>query len=118
VYAADVQGGPIISRHNLTLDKPGTYAACAYMAESSSDTAPEFMSATPFTVGYCKVPRLRNLSLTRARKRLKQAGCRLGRVTKPKHARSSRLVVRRQRVLKGRTLRYAAKVGVTLGRRH
>ena len=61
----------------------------------------------------CRVPRLRGASLPTARKRLKRAGCRLGRVRRPRGA-ARRLVVKRQSRRAGRSVPRSTKVNVTL----
>ena len=65
----------------------------------------------------CKVPRLRKLTLAKARKRLKAAGCRVGKVRKPRGVKASRLVVRKQSRRAGSTASRSAKVNLTLARK-
>ncbi len=65
----------------------------------------------------CVVPRLRGLSLSRARRALSAAHCRLGRVTRPRARRGRRLpplVVRSSRPGTGAVLAENASVAVTL----
>lgn len=68
----------------------------------------------PAVARRCKVPRLTGLTLKRAASRLRAAGCRLGRVKKPKRGRTG-LVVRSQTRRAGTKVAAGAKVGVTLG---
>lgn len=67
----------------------------------------------------CRVPKLTNLSLTRARRALTKARCKLGKVTRPKVKRGHRaprnLVVRKQSRRAGTSLPAGAHVNVTLG---
>jgi polyhydroxybutyrate depolymerase len=79
----------------------------------------------PLTVGVsspsgatkrCVVPKLSGHSLTGARHRLAQAGCALGKVTRPKHRRpGQKLVVRHQSVKAGSRRSAGSKIRVTLG---
>jgi hypothetical protein len=69
----------------------------------------------------CRVPRLRGLTLTAARRKLQRANCRLGRVTKPPKSvlrlpfnRGQRLVVQRQSERPGVKKPNGQKVGVAL----
>ena len=65
------------------------------------------------TARRCRVPKLRGASLPTARKRLKRAGCRLGKVRRPRGA-ARRLVVKRQSRRAGRSVPLSTKVNVTL----
>lgn len=85
---------------------------------AGSDHAFTTKTATPPVV--CKVPKLTNLTLGRARTALKRAHCKLGKVAYPRarHGRrASRrgLVVRRQSRKPGTKLANGAHVNVTLG---
>ncbi len=62
----------------------------------------------------CRVPRLSGSTLKRARERLRQAHCGLGRVKRPRHSRGT-LVVRGQSHSAGVSLAADAKVNLTLG---
>jgi hypothetical protein len=62
----------------------------------------------------CVVPRLRGLSLTAAKSRLRAAHCRLGRVRSPR-TRHGGLVVTSQSVPAGRRLARGSRVNVSLG---
>ena len=64
----------------------------------------------------CKVPKLKGLTLPRAKKKLKAAHCALGRVTKPRHARGT-LVVSRTSPRAGTRHRAGTKVKLTLRKR-
>ncbi len=66
----------------------------------------------------CRVPRLKGLTLARARVRLRRAHCRLGRVERPGGATKGPLVVRSQSLSSGRVRPAGKKVNVRLGRRY
>ena len=83
-------------------------------SSSSQGTPP---SSTPAGVQRCRVPKLRKLTLAKAKRRLKAAGCRVGKVRKPRGAAARRLVVRKQSRRAGSTVPSATKVNLTLGRR-
>lgn len=75
-------------------------------------TRPPVAARTPV----CKVPSLRNATLTQARARLRSAHCALGKVTTPRKLKKHRgLVVRGQSRRAGSSTRSGAKVDVTLG---
>jgi Ca2+-binding RTX toxin-like protein len=63
----------------------------------------------------CRVPKLRKLTLAKAKQRLKKAGCRLGKVRKPRGAR--RLVVKKQSRKAGRSVPRGTRVSVTMAPR-
>jgi hypothetical protein len=69
----------------------------------------------------CRVPKLKGLSLPKARRKLKAAHCRLGKVKRPKvkkrHGKRVRLVVKKQSPKAGKVLAKNSKVRVTLGPR-
>jgi subtilisin family serine protease len=76
-----------------------------------------------WTVTQCKVPRLRGKTLVRARRALRRARCRLGRVVRPRAARGARarrrraarpLVVRGSRPRAGAVRTHGARVRLTL----
>jgi len=62
----------------------------------------------------CKVPRLRGMSLTAARKALTKAGCKLGTVQRKRRPSGKAGRVLAQKVPPGRSLRAGARVGVVL----
>lgn len=77
---------------------------------------------SPATVGWtvlqCKVPKLKRLTLRKAKRALTKAHCKLGKVTKPrkrKHHKPPALVVRASKPKAGRLLVADAKVKLTLG---
>jgi hypothetical protein len=70
-----------------------------------------------WTVTQCKVPRLKGKTLRRARRALRRARCKLGRVTRPRGARRGRrvaLVVKSSRPRAGAVRTDGARVNVTL----
>lgn len=92
-------GGPIHSLCNNAIAgnaSPGAFtdeAQCGSPAAPASPvvpTPPSTPSAPVATPGvkYCSVPKLTGLSVTTARAKLKEAGCKLGTVTKQKASRS------------------------------
>jgi subtilisin family serine protease len=64
----------------------------------------------------CKVPRLKGKSLRRAKRALRAAHCKLGRVKKPRGARAGRLVVTKSKPRAGALRADGTKVRLTLGR--
>lgn len=71
-----------------------------------------------WTVLQCKVPKLRGKTLRRAKKALRRAHCKLGKVRKPRAGRGGRpptLVVRSSKPRRGAVRSVGAKVRVTLG---
>jgi hypothetical protein len=63
----------------------------------------------------CKVPRLKGLTKKRAQRRLKKAGCRLGKVRKPQRRLKRKLVVRRQSLKAGKLVPRGTRVKLRLG---
>ncbi len=71
---------------------------------------------TPKAPVKCKVPSLKNLSVTRAKSKLKSGHCRLGKVTTPRKFKHKKgLVIRVQSRKAGTSTTSGAKVNVTLG---
>jgi hypothetical protein len=64
----------------------------------------------------CLVPKLKNLTLTKAKRSLASHHCRLGKVQTKRSAAAQRGRVLSQTVTPGRTLPIGSRVGVTLGR--
>jgi hypothetical protein len=64
----------------------------------------------------CRVPKLKNLTLAKAKTELRRHRCRLGKVKTASSRVSQRGRVIRQTVRPGRVLAVGSKVGVTLGR--
>jgi hypothetical protein len=62
----------------------------------------------------CKVPKLKGLTQSAAKKKLTQAGCRIGKVKKPRKAGKKTLVVRSQSRKAGRKYSPGAKVNVVM----
>jgi PASTA domain-containing protein len=72
-------------------------------------------SNPPAAVKTCKVPKLKGLSVAKAEKRLKRAGCKRGRVTRPRGLHGKpKLVVHRQSKSAGRVVPLGTKVGLRL----
>ncbi|MFL5817336.1 MAG: S8 family serine peptidase [Conexibacter sp.] len=69
-----------------------------------------------WTVVRCKVPSLKGKSLRRAKRALRAAHCKLGRVKAPSGARAGRLVVTKSKPRAGAVRADGAKVRLTLGR--
>jgi hypothetical protein len=63
----------------------------------------------------CKVPKLKGLSKKRAKRRLRKAGCRLGKVRRPRAHVKRKLVVRRQSLKAGKVVPRGTKVKLRLG---
>ncbi|MBV9311997.1 MAG: PASTA domain-containing protein, partial [Solirubrobacterales bacterium] len=63
---------------------------------------------------HCVVPKLKGKTLKQARKALRKAHCKLGKVKRPKHSKHKRLVVRSLSVKAGTILADGARVGVKL----
>jgi subtilisin family serine protease len=64
----------------------------------------------------CKVPKLKGRSLRRARRALRRAHCRLGKVTRPRHGAAGELVVTKSKPKAGAIRADGTKVKLTLGR--
>ena len=69
-----------------------------------------------WTVVQCKVPRLKGKSLRRARRALRAARCKVGRVRAPRGVRAGRLVVTKSKPRAGAVRADGTKVRLTLGR--
>lgn len=104
---------------------PGTYTATVTVSSGGAGlqratcqfpitvAAP---TATSRTAARCTVPNLRNLTLAKARSRLKAKRCAVGKVKKPKRVKKG-LVVRKQSRKAGTTVKSGTKVNLTLGRK-
>lgn len=140
------EGHPVYS-FETTLTAPGTVywqtsystaplAECAsfpaFVDRTAVRTLPVEPAAEPVTTGpaseegsetgvigkaSCVVPALRGDSLTRARRLLHRAHCRLGRVTGRRKKGHGRLVVRRERPHRGTQMRRGGRVRVVVRRR-
>jgi hypothetical protein len=97
----------------LSPPAPSAQTTQAPTASMPSSEANPTVSTRPVP---CVVPRLRGDTLNFAQHALVQAGCRLGRVSVPKHHHGGgRLVVIRQRVSAGNRLPSSTPVDITLG---
>ena len=110
---------PFTFTSTLRFPDPGTYRFCAYLEIGSADTAPPAaFSAAVLQVGPapipCKVPQLSGLSLAAATKKLRTAGCSVGKVAAPKKAGKKKLVVKSQSRPGGLRLDPGAKVNLVL----
>ena len=83
----------------------------------SSPGSPALPGAEPSVVAKktCKVPKLKGLTKKRAQRRLRRAGCRLGKVRRPQRRLKRKLVVRRQSLKAGRVVAQGTKVKLRLG---
>ncbi|HKG02636.1 MAG TPA: S8 family serine peptidase [Conexibacter sp.] len=122
---------PIAGGFECQLDG-GAFAACASPATVTVGggrhtlavraLSPHAIVADPspatatWTLVQCKVPRLKGKSLRRAKRALRAAHCRVGRVKKPRGARAGRLVVRKSKPKAGAVRADGTKVRLTLGR--
>ena len=85
-----------------TFTVPANYRVCAYLeiGLNGDTTAPVAFADTVINVGDapipCTVPSVTGLSLAAATKKLKTAGCAVGKVTKPKKSAKKKLVVKSQ----------------------
>jgi len=113
--AATISGLPAGSTIHYQLvvsDSEGT----SFGADQILQTAPSVPAAAP--PAKCVVPRLRNLSLKKAKRALAKAHCTLGRVKQPKHlsrSQKKKLVVLKQSPAAAKALAAGARVQVTLG---
>jgi PASTA domain/Divergent InlB B-repeat domain len=73
-------------------------------------------AAPPLKPPACKVPKLRGLSLAKAKAKLRKAHCKLGKVTKKAPPAAQKGKVIGQKPKPGRKLRNGAKVNVTVGK--
>ncbi len=83
---------------------------------TATATATATPTASPTPAPTCRVPKVKRLKLKQAKRRIRAAGCRLGKVTKPKRRRT-RLRVAKQRPKAGRTVPRRTPVNLTLRRR-
>jgi subtilisin family serine protease len=78
-----------------------------------ADSSP---AAAAWTLVQCKVPRLKGKSLRRAKRALRAAHCKVGRVKLPRRARAGRLVVTKSKPRAGAVRADGTRVRLTLGR--
>jgi hypothetical protein len=80
-----------------------TVTACAGCGGTPTPTAT--VRPTPTATGTptptCTIPNLKGKSIGKAKKAIRKAGCKVGKITKPKHSRHKKLVVKRQTPGKG-----------------
>lgn len=104
----------------ITFADPGSYTFCAYLEVGlSGDTAPPvaaaqstmLVTATPIP---CTVPKVIGLSLASATAKLQKNGCALGKVTKPRGVKASKLVVKSQGTEPTVVLATGFKVNLTM----
>ena len=99
--ASSIPVGPVTVAPGATAPStPGTGASTGTPASGSTRTG-----TTGAPVARCVVPKLRHMTLVRARRVLSDADCRVGKVRRPRH------------VLRGRVLRVASQSAV-VGSRH
>lgn len=112
---------PFSLTSTFIFDVTGTFRICAYLEVGlTNDTAPPaaFAEAVLKVTGPpipCTVPKLSGLTLATATKKLKTAGCALGKVSKPrKVSKKAKLVIRSQSVAPDVRLANGFKVNVVL----
>ena len=97
-----ISPAPYSLTSTATFTTPAIYRICAYLEIGlNGDTAPPVAFAdTVINVGDapipCTVPSVTGLSLVSATKKLKTAGCAVGKVTKPKKSGKKALIVKSQ----------------------
>jgi hypothetical protein len=97
---------------------PGPPASPSSPSSPSSPGSPALPSgqtSEPAKKKTCRVPKLKGLSKKRAKRRLRKAGCRLGKVRRPRGRHTRKLVVRRQSLKAGRVVLRGTKVKLRLG---
>lgn len=112
---------PFSLTSTTVFEQAGNYRVCAYLEVGlTNDTQPPAAFAEAMLrIGAppipCTVPKIRGLTLTSATKKLKTAGCNLGKVSKPrKVSKKAKLVVRSQSVEPSVVLATGFKVNVVL----
>ncbi len=111
---------PFSLESTATFTTTGNFRFCAYLeAGLNGDNAPPAAAAeTVIQVGAppipCTVPKLKGLTLTAAKAKLKTAGCTLGKVTKPKKSGKKKLIVRSQDQADGNRYATGFKVNIVL----
>jgi hypothetical protein len=107
VTATDSAGNATSATRHITV------AAAAGAPTPLPQTLP---GLTPKAAAKCKVPSLKNLTITRAKAKLTSGHCKLGKVTTPRKLKHKKgLVVRSQSRKAGSSTANGAKVNVTLG---
>ncbi len=98
--------------------RPGRHTFAVRALSPYGIVADPTPATATWTVLQCKVPKLKGLTLAKARKALAKAHCRLGKVTKPRkprHGRLPALVVRSSRPKAGAVHSAGMKVKLALG---
>jgi hypothetical protein len=105
----------------LTFAEGGKYLFCAYLenGQASENSPPVLFAQAVIDVTGpkipCNVPNLRGLTLTQAKSKLLNTGCKLGKVTKPKKAGKRKLVVADSSPpARVRGLTYGTKINLTM----
>lgn len=104
----------------IVFDAPGAYRFCAYLEVgiSAENEPPAAFSEAVINVARkpipCTVPRMVNLTLATATKRLIDNGCSLGKVSRPKRSAKKKLVVRSQSVEPQVVLATGSKINLVL----
>lgn len=104
----------------IVFTEPGAYRFCAYLEIDivNENQPPAAFSEAVINVARkpipCTVPRMRNLTLATATKKLIDAGCSLGKVRKPKRSAKKKLVVRSQSVEPQVVLQTGSKINLVL----
>lgn len=98
----------------------GIFRFCAYLETGleGAGLPPVVKAEAVVNVGNaqtgCKVPNVRKLTLAAATKKLTDAGCKLGKVKKPKKAGKKKLIVKEQSSPPGLKVEPGAKVDLTM----
>lgn len=112
---------PFSLTSTITFETAGNYRICAYLETGlTNDTKPpDAFAEALLRVGApplpCTVPKVSGLSLASATKKLKTAGCNVGKVSKPKKvSKKAKVVVRSQSVAPSVVLAPGFKVNLVL----
>lgn len=104
----------------IVFEQPGAYRFCAYLEIdiTNENQPPAAFSEAVITVARkqipCTVPRMTNLTLATATKKLLDNGCSLGKVRKPKRSAKKKLVIRSQSVEPQVVLATGSKIDLVL----
>lgn len=112
---------PFSLTSTITFDTAGNYRICAYLETglTNDGNPPDAFGEAVLRVGApplpCTVPKVSGLTLATATKKLKTAGCNVGKVSKPKKvSKKAKLVVRSQSVEASVVLAPGFKVNLVL----
>ena len=112
---------PFSLTSTFIFDVTGSFRICAYLEEGlTNDTIPPAAFAEALLVVKgppipCTVPKLSGLTVPTATKKLKAAGCNLGKVSKPRRvSKKAKLVIRSQSVAPSVVLSNGFKVNVVV----